>query len=322
MSQSLRVAILTNLYPPLSTGSAVQSSGLARELAQRGHKVVVFTARITADAPEHEVTPDGVEVYRLPCLRLPRLPISMNFEWLNSLLRPANLRTMERLCREHTIQVLHIHNHMFDIALCGMLLSRKLGIPTAVTLHTVVQHAKTVYNAVLYPLDRFFLGTCVVRRADAVICPDCTVETYLASRFGRRDGTIIPYGITLPPLPDADEVEALRAQWGLTGKRVLLSLGHMHALRNRMDLVKAFAEIVKAYPDARLVIVGSRGYEPTEKLVQQFVVLKLVLDLNEEAPGRGLRVAKDAACLFGVRKDILDGLSKRDDGRLSVITGP
>lgn len=268
MTASLRIAMLSNLYPPLSTGSAVQCSGLARELVRQGHSVIVFTADVTAGEAAHETTGDGVEVYRMPCLRLPRMPISMNFEWLNSLFRPSNLRLMADVCRKRGIQALHVHNHMFDSAFCGMALSKRLGLPVAVTIHTVIHHANPAFNAILYPLDRFFLGQCIIRRADAVVCPDCTVEKYLSSRFTRTDGTIIPYGISLPPPPDAAEVAALREQWGLAGKRAIVSLGHMHALRNRTELVKALAEIIPRHPDVRLVIVGSRGYKATEDLVR------------------------------------------------------
>lgn len=265
----MRIAMFTNLYPPVGTGSAVQSSALARELVRKGHDVVVFTARLDDALPEHERTPDGVEVYRLPCLRLPRMSISMNFAWLNATFSPANLRRMQAVIRERQIDVLHIHNHMFDMALNGIWLSRKTGIKAVVTLHTAILHTNPFYNFVLSALDRYLLGLLVVRRAAAVICPDCNVVEYLASRFSRNDGTVIPYGISLPPPPSDEDVEALRQKWGLQGKRVILSLGHVHALRNRMDLIRAFAEVAQSHPDARLVIVGSLGYPPTVDLVRE-----------------------------------------------------
>lgn len=273
----VRIAMLTNLYPPLGTGSAVQSSGLARELARQGHEVVVFTARVVPDTPLHEVTADGVHIHRLPCLTLPKLPISMNFPWLNATICPTNLRFMSQVIAERRIQVMHIHNHMFDMALNGMWLSRKLDIPTLVTLHTVILHTKALYNAILCPTDRYFLGSLVVRRATGIICPDCTVEKYLSGRFKRSDGHIIPYGIQLPEPPTDTEVAELRARWNLVGKRVILSLGHMHALRNRMELVKAFADVIPKHPDARLVIVGSRGHPPTEELVKSLNLEEYVI---------------------------------------------
>jgi glycosyltransferase involved in cell wall biosynthesis len=117
-------------------------------------------------------------------------------------------------------------------------------------------------------LDKYFLGRLVIDRASAVICPDLTVNKYLVSRFGREDGNIIPYGISLPPLPEPAEVEALRKTWSLQGAKVILSIGHLHAIRNRLELVRAFAELAPLHPEARLVIVGSRGYSPTEELVR------------------------------------------------------
>lgn len=273
----MRVAMFTNLYPPLGTGSAVQSSALARELVRNGHAVVVFTAHLDDSLPEYERTADGVEVFRLPCLRLPRMAISMNFSWLNATFSPANLGRMRKAIAERGIDVLHIHNHMFDMALSGIWLSRKLGIPAVVTIHTAILHTNRLYNFFLSAIDRYFLGAAVVRRATAVICPDCNVVEYLANRFSRLDGFVIPYGISLPSKPPAEAIDALRSKWGLQGKRVILSLGHVHALRNRMDLIRAFADVVKIHPDARLVIVGSLGYPPTENLVKELGMKGLVI---------------------------------------------
>ncbi len=269
--------MLTNLFPPVGTGSSIQCSDLARNLARRGHNVIVFTATLSLEDSECERTPEGVEVYRLPCLKLPRMGISMNFAWLNSTMRPSNIARMRKIIRDRNVDVLHIHNHMFDMALNGIYLSRSLGIPAVVTMHTAIIHTNRFYHAVLAAIDRHFLGYFVIRKARAIICPDYNVLSYVSERFGRTDGCVIPYGISLPSPPADNDVNALREIWGLAGKRVILSLGHLHALRNRIDLVKAFARVVKRYPDVRLVFVGSRGYPPTEKLVRDLRISDFVV---------------------------------------------
>lgn len=264
----LRIAMLTNLFFPVATGSSTQVRGLSRALVDRGHRVVVITPHLAPTTPEHEVM-DGFEVYRIPAIHLPRMSISLNFPWLNWTYWPANLRRIEGILKRHDISVLHVHNHMFDMAFAGVALKRRLGLPMVLTLHTVIKHSIRAFNLLLYPADRGFLRHFVVRRADTVICPDVNMQAYLAEAFGRHDGTLIPYGISLPPTPSADLRHEIVKRFGLEGRRIILSLGHVHALRNRLDLIRAMPKVREHFPDVLLLIVGEVGDQRPVELVKQ-----------------------------------------------------
>jgi 1,2-diacylglycerol 3-alpha-glucosyltransferase len=246
--------MLTNLYPPVVSGSSTQSHDLARELVRQGHEVIVITARIFDHTPEVEFQA-GVTVYRIGAFRLPKMSIALNFPWLNVTMTPRNRRRMLSILEEERVDVVHVHNHMFDMALNGAWLSRRLGIPFVVTIHTLIKHSNPIYNALLYPLDRFFLKWFVLGKADGIVCPDFNVQEYLRERFG-REGVVIPYGIQLDPSPPG-EAEKVCSEFHLAGKRVILSIGHVHALRNREDLIRAFPHVLRAVPEAVLVIVGN-----------------------------------------------------------------
>src|SRR5205807_1271870 len=103
----LRVVMFSNLYPPVVSGSATQSSSLARELAKRGCEVAVITARVAGGSPEYERV-DGVHVHRLPALRLPKAAIALNFPWLSYTFTPANLRRIAAILDRHSPDVLHL----------------------------------------------------------------------------------------------------------------------------------------------------------------------------------------------------------------------
>lgn len=272
-----RVCLLSNLYPPVNTGSSTHCSGLARELVQQGHDVVVVTARLRKDQPYVTKSEDGVTVYRLPALHLPRMGISLNFEWLNATCWPSNWRRIDRIIEQHGIELLHVHNHMFDMALNTMLAARRKKIPVVLTMHTVIHRDHRLYDMILAPLDKHFLGRCVVSGADAIISPDYNMNKYVRDRFGRQDGAVIPYGIDLPPKPLPEDVEALRREFGLDGKRVVLSLGHVHAIRNRLDLVRAWPAIVKAVPNAVLLVVGSVNDDAPVRLASELGVADSII---------------------------------------------
>jgi glycosyltransferase involved in cell wall biosynthesis len=280
----ISVAMMTNLFAPVASGSATQSMGLAAALAARGHRVVVITAQVDSNSATHERI-DGYDVYRVPALRLPKMSISLNFPWLNWTLWPANLKRMEGILREHSVQVIHIHNHMFDMAFAGVILGRRLGLLTVITIHTIIKHSKKFFNLLLAPADRYALKHMVIRNADAVICPDVNVETYVRQRFGLTDSYLIPYGIDLPPHPGRMIDAEIREKFGLDGKRVILSLGHVHALRNRIDLVKAMPKVLDKFPNAVLLIVGAVADQRPVALANQLKIEQSVIFAGAQPHG-------------------------------------
>jgi glycosyltransferase involved in cell wall biosynthesis len=259
--------MFSNLFPPVVSGSATQSSFLSHQLAARGHHVSVITARVSPDAPAKEIR-EGVEIHRLPALRLPALPIALNFPWLSYTFTPANLARIRRILAEHPPDVLHLHNHMFDLAFSTAIMSRWRRVPFAVTIHTMIQHARPGFNALLRPVDRLVLGKLVVRRAGAVLCPDVNIQEYVFQAFGRRDAAIVPYGISLPATAPAARIEELRSQHGLADHRVILSLGHVHEIRNRKELVAAMPRVLGVVPNALLLIVGAVATETPARLAR------------------------------------------------------
>jgi len=154
-NQKFSIAMLTNLFHPVATGSATQTQGLARTLSELGHNIVIITPHLDPKSPKHEVI-DGFEVYRIPTLRLPKMSIALNFPWLSWTFWPANLRRIESILKSHDIDILHIHNHMFDMAFSGVMMKSRLNIPVVLTIHTVIKHSICAFNFFLYPADRFF----------------------------------------------------------------------------------------------------------------------------------------------------------------------
>jgi glycosyltransferase involved in cell wall biosynthesis len=270
-NQKFSIAMLTNLFHPVATGSATQTQGLARTLSELGHNIVIITPHLDPKSPKHEVI-DGFEVYRIPTLRLPKMSIALNFPWLSWTFWPANLRRIESILKSHDIDILHIHNHMFDMAFSGVMMKSRLNIPVVLTIHTVIKHSICAFNFFLYPADRFFLRHTVVRRVNAVICPDENIKDYLHEAFSRNDGSIIPYGISLPAHPGSGVEQEIVTRFSLKGRRIILSLGHVHALRNRLDLIRAMAEIRTKFPEVLLLIVGDIADQRPVNLVKELAL--------------------------------------------------
>lgn len=270
------ICMLSNLFPPIATGSSTQCYALARELVKQGYKVIVITAQLSSNCSINEIV-DGIVIYRLPAIRLPKLSIALNFNWLSLTMLPSNRLKMKDIIKDHQVDILHVHNHMFDMALNGAKLARDLQIPLVLTMHTVIKHANPLFNLILYPLDRFFLKHKVLNKVHAVICPDYNINRYVRGRFNKNDAVVIPYGIDLPEQPSLEIASELSQMYGLEGNRLILSLGHVNALRNRIDLIKALPEVIEKIPQLILLIVGSIDDNRPVKLVQRLGLEKNVI---------------------------------------------
>ncbi len=273
---SLNICMFSNLYYPIVSGSSTQSRYLARELVRRGHRVTFITARVQKDTPEHEIA-DGVEVYRIPATLMPKIPLAFNFPWLSYTFTRGNLHLLETIIRRCRPDVLHLHNHMFDLAFSAVRMGKRFNLPLVITFHTVIKHSNPLYNMILYPGDRVFLRHTVVKKAQRLICPDMNMQDYVHRAHNGVPTAMIPYGINLLEAPPQQKVEELRGRYGLGGKRVILSLGHVHEVRNRRDEIKALPTIRQAIPNAVLLIVGAEMSDTARRLARQVGVEDAVI---------------------------------------------
>ena len=257
MSQEINnICIFSNLYPPVVSGSSTQSSSLAIELTKMGKKVIVITAKVDHKSKEYENV-NGVHIYRLPCMILPKMEIALKFPWLNFTFTPQNQRYIAEIIKEHKPDILHLHNHMFDLSLSAVHVQRKFGIPLVLTIHTIIKHTQGLYNILLYLADRYLLKKIVIDKADIIISPDYNVLEYIKEAFGIQNSIVIPYGIQIPKRTSDEVVERIRNKYKLKRKRIILSLGHVHRIRDRKELVQAMPMVLEKIPNAVLLIVGA-----------------------------------------------------------------
>jgi len=262
------ICMFSNLYPPIVSGSSTQSSALARELVMQGKEVAVITARVNRDTKIYENI-DGVHVYRIPCIKLPKMEIALNFPWLNLTFIPGNMRRITEIIKKHKSDVLHLHNHMFDLAFSAVRIRKNLHIPMVVTIHTMIKHSQNIYNMLLYPADKIFLKNAVIKNADIVISPDYNILNYVRTAFRVSNNRVILYGIEIPKPPSRERVAELRRKFNLAGKQIILSVGHVHKIRDRKDLVESMPMVLKRISNAVLLIVGAVATDIPSKIAMR-----------------------------------------------------
>ena len=256
----MRIAVVNNFYPPRVGGSAHLSDALARGYARAGHDVLVLTAAYRG-APEEEDLEPGLRVVRLPSASLPQTRLSVSFD-LAFTLRPSLRRRIDALLEEFRPDVIHQHGQFFDLTWATGGYARRRGVPTLLSVHTRLENPKAQYHGVFRWLDALLVRPILRRYRPRIVVMDAQMDTYIRHRYrGAYAGLDhIPVGV------DPDRVRGgfgaiVRARHDLGDAPVVVSLGHVIPLRDRVALVEAWPKVLAELPAARLVVVGHVYYD-------------------------------------------------------------
>lgn len=165
--------------------------------------------------------------------------------------------------RQNKIDVVNAHYSVF-----GADIAHKLGIPFIQTIH----------NSYVW-LDQNEIEK--YRQCDALTslytCVSLSVAKYTDYVLGLDVSKmhIIPNGIDQSIFADIcpqTERERLRAKWGIDEtNKVFLNVASILATKAQLPLVRAFSQIVKSHPNARLVLLGAAIDEAYEKKIREFL---------------------------------------------------
>ncbi len=248
----MRIALLSNWFPPTTSGSSYYTSSLARSLAARGHQVTV----VTLDwGPEYAPPTDlGFPVYRLPVIKFPKLSVFYNMELMGLAFTPGNIRRLKSLLGQCRAQILHHVNHIFDTNFLSTRAAHASGIPVVGSITTPIQHQNPLKHGILALADRMTVGRFGVCKWDGIVCLDQMVREYVARQYGenaRRRCAVIPFGVRWESMSQYGSGPA-----SPPGRPQILMVGHIHPFRNPVQLVRAMPMVLKQVPTARLLLAG------------------------------------------------------------------
>ncbi|WP_270886430.1 glycosyltransferase family 4 protein [Pedococcus sp. 5OH_020] len=255
----MRIAVVNNFFPPRVGGSSHLSDSLARGYAAAGHQVLVLTAAYE-EAPEVEER-DGLRIVRLPAATIPKSRLSVSFDIAFTLRRGA-YRNVAAALEEFAPDAIHQHGQFFDLTWLTGLWARRHKVPTLLSVHTRLENPVAAYHGVFRGLDAGLVRPVLRAYRPRLVVMDVQMEEYITSRYaGAYSGLeYIPVGV------DAEWVRGgegkhIRERHDLLDNPIILSLGHVIPLRDRVTLVEAMPEVLRRHPHARLVIVGRVYYD-------------------------------------------------------------
>ncbi|WP_407554604.1 glycosyltransferase [Streptomyces sp. Pv4-95] len=272
----LSVALVSEHASPLAVLGGVDAGGqnvhvtrLAGALADRGHRVTVYTRRDSPEAPDQVTLRAGVTVRHVPAGPPCHVPKDALPPYMPAF---GTFLTEEWRTRPPDI----VHSHYWMSGLAALQATRELGLPLAHTYHALGTVKRRYRQDVdTSPRTRIIHEVEVGEGCDQVIAT-CRDEVTELERMGLppRKISVVPCGVDTdvftPEGPVAD-----RSSY----RPLLLQLGRLVPRKGAAIAVAALARL----PEAELVIAGGPPVEDIDKdpEVQRLRVLSRAAGVTE-----------------------------------------
>lgn len=241
--RALRLAFVTETYPPEVNGVAATIACVVQGLRARGHQVQLVRPRQdaadAAQAPSAEVLMRGLPIPRYPHLKM-GLPATRALQRLWTLARP---------------DVVHIVTEG-PLGWSALQAARKLRLPVSsdfrTNFHAYGQHYGLgwLHKPLMAYLRKFH------NRCDLTMVPTESLRQQLAGQ-GLERLRVVARGVDAQRFDPARRSTALRAQWGAgPDTPVVLHVGRLAPEKNLGLLLQAVQAMRGIDPRVRLVMVG------------------------------------------------------------------
>jgi glycosyltransferase involved in cell wall biosynthesis len=238
----MRIAMVTETFPPEINGVALTVAGLAQGLREAGHGVRIVRPRQTED----EANENGADVL-VRGARLPKYP-DLQFGL-------PTARRLRKLWKDERPDAIYVATEG-PLGCSALRAARGLGIPAATGFHTRFDDFARHYGfGFLTPVVFAYLRR-FHRQGSATLVPTIELRDFLAeNKFGNV--ALLRRAVDNALFSPAHRDEALRAQWGLKPDQIaVVYVGRIAPEKNLRLGVRAFREIQKIHRDARYVWIG------------------------------------------------------------------
>lgn len=244
-AQRLRIAFVTETYPPEVNGVSMTVARVVEGMRARQHQVQLVRLRQhAADTPVHADAYDEVLMPGLPIPRYPELKMGL-----------PQTRALRRLWAAQRPDLVHIATEG-PLGWSALRAAQQLGVPVSsdfrTNFHAYAQHygISLLQRPVLAYLRYFH------RRTACTMVPTESLRRELTEQ-GFRDLSVVARGVDTQRFHPAKRSAALRQAWGAgDDDPVVICVGRLAPEKNLNDLVSAYQAMCRGQPRTRLVLVG------------------------------------------------------------------
>lgn len=249
----MRIAYLTQSYPPMVSGASLAVQMLAEGMVEHGHQVLVLTSS-DKDEP-YTQQKESLMVYHHRSYLNP-------FRVGQRYTRNVHRKNTKLLC-DFVPDIIHTHDP-FQFAFTGLRYARRRNIPITITTHQLPWFVKAYlpeWPAVGNLIEKGLWGYSdwLLQKFDRVISPTQTVARVIHQQTGIHPD-VIHYGIDLDCFHNGSENEwaksRLRKKFNIpTSAPILLHVGRLD-VDKKVDVVVRAAAMSMVRNEAYLLVVG------------------------------------------------------------------
>jgi glycosyltransferase involved in cell wall biosynthesis len=235
----MRIAFVSETWPPDVNGVALTVHGLAESLRRRGHCIDTIRLASPAAVDENDLALRGLPLPRYPGLRFGL---------------PADRRLLRRWSRCRP-DVVYIATEG-PLGASALRAARRLGIASISGFHTRFDQYTAHYGvAWLRGPARAWLRR-FHRRCDLTLVPTRELADELAG-LGVDEVAVLRRAVDTRLFHPGRRDRELRARWGCRDRDLaVIHVGRIAAEKNLPLLLRSFRTLQARVPDARLVLVG------------------------------------------------------------------
>jgi glycosyltransferase involved in cell wall biosynthesis len=242
----MRIAVVTETYPPEVNGVALTVQNLVSGMAEDGHDLVLVrpfqpgVSTLPPVRPIHEMLVPGAALPKYPGLRF-------GF--------PAG-RQLKRLFETRRPDAVYVATEG-PLGWSAVRTARQLGIPVATGFHTRFDAYAGAYGlGPLTPLVRYWLRR-LHNASGATVVPTPELRQWL-ERHGFQRVRVVARGVDTKLFDPARRRQKLRDRWGIAeGGLAVIYVGRIAAEKNLALAIESFRRIRDRLPDARFIWVGT-----------------------------------------------------------------
>lgn len=250
----MRIAYITQSYPPMVSGAAIVAKNLAESMATRGHQVLVIAASDRGES--YKTISEDLTILRLSSMHNP-LRVGQRF-----ILSPRQV--FKKALHDFQPDIIHSHCAL-QLGVQSLGFARRRRIPILLTIHALPNFAAKYLPPLFSDFQPAFEASLwmyawiVLRQFDMVTTPTPTTTCMISAMTGVRPISI-SNGVDLNRFSSSrlspDFEAALRTRLNLPFRApVILHVGRLDADK-RVDQVIRASALAMRNTDAHLLIVG------------------------------------------------------------------
>lgn len=248
----MKIAIVTETFPPEINGVAMTLGVVSRELARRGHMITVYRPR--RDDTSQTACRGEYEEVEMPGMRIPGYRL-LRFGF------PAR-GTLRRYWAQARPDLVHVATEG-PLGASAVTAARQLGVPVTSSFHTNFHSYADDYGFGLFRGPVLAWLRRVHNRTARTFAPTQELAADL-EQLGFHNMAVLSRGVDTMDFHPVRRSPELRARWGADADTpVVLHVGRMAAEKNYELLFRAYDAMRVANPRLRFVLAGEGPLKAT-----------------------------------------------------------